>query len=132
MKSKRYRLKSLGSQMPYEIEVWDPRSDEPMPDWFSDILQVKYFNEHGQPEFKYTEDKEGNLMYYVPVTSGHFHVNNKSIIARDIHTKIIFPIKHSTLNLIYDPKCSSIIRKITIITQTMVNLIRTHIMNLMN
>lgn len=105
MKSMIYKLKNESTLMPYEIEIWDQLDGSPIPDWFTDVLQLKYFNENGQPEFQFTKDDKG-ITYRIPSTNGHLYLPNKCILARDIHLDNIFPLERTKFDLYYELKLS--------------------------
>lgn len=89
--------------MPYEVYAWDPKSGESIPDWFSDILKLKYFDENGNPEFQYSKDKYG-ITYQIPATNGHLFIKTTDLVLKDLGTGIIFPFKRSLFNKLYYEK----------------------------
>lgn len=101
---KSYRLYADVDIYPYEIEVYDPRSDEPKPEWLTDILKFDGVNDDGTIKFCEVVDDKGGITYPIPKTNGHLYIPIGSMIARNVNSGQVFPFKSALINDMYKEK----------------------------
>lgn len=107
-----YILKEDSGTYPYEIMVYDPRSEYPPPEWFTDILKLDKLDENGNPMYQMSIDKDGGITYQVPSINGHINVLVDYIIARNTYNDEVFPMRIDLFESKYKQKRSSFIYRI--------------------
>lgn len=101
---KSYRLYGEVDIYPYEIEVYNPRSNEPKPEWLTDVLKFNGIDEDGIIVYCESKDENGGITYPIPKINGHIYIPMDSVVAKDLNTGSIFPFKIEIIKEFYKEK----------------------------
>lgn len=98
-----FRLKNENDTYPYEITIWNPRDElekNNIPEWLTDRL--KCIGHTGiNPIYSIDIDKEGNITYNLPQYPYQLHIKVDEVIAKDLFSGLIYPIRIKSFNILY-------------------------------
>lgn len=101
--TKSYKLYADVDVYPYEIEVYNPRSDDLKPDWLTDLLKYDSIDETGIIYCSSVDDK-GGITYPIPKINGHIYVPADSVLVRDKNSGRVFTLRSNIIDELYREK----------------------------